>query len=225
MSDPRLPRPGRSALEADFDHDPGRFAANQLATQSYSMIGDVHDQVADRLAKITIGPILDLGGGNGNLAKSLARHGRSTVVVDRADYVRSAPRPAVQADATRLPFRAECFAAVAALWMPYYLDRPEDVLIEAARVLRTGGILSPARRAATTTLKSPACCRLGGNRSASTPKLRQQALPSISQSPRWSRGIGRRCDSRTPPRWNCSSVDGGLVLTRLPGRRVLGPLR
>jgi hypothetical protein len=60
MSDPRLPRPGRSALEADFDHDPGRFAANQLATQNFSMIGDVHDQVADRLAKITIGPFLIL---------------------------------------------------------------------------------------------------------------------------------------------------------------------
>jgi SAM-dependent methyltransferase len=139
MSDPWLPRPSRSALEADFDHDPGRFAANQPATQNFSMTSDVHDQVADRLAKITIGPILDLGGGNGTLAKLLSEHGRSTVVVDRADYVRSAPRPAVQADATRLPFRAECFAAVAALWMLYYLDRPEEVLIEAARVLRTGG--------------------------------------------------------------------------------------
>jgi SAM-dependent methyltransferase len=140
MNDPSVPAPDRRGLEADFDRDPGRFAANQLATQNFSMIGDVHDQVADRLAKITIGPILDLGGGNGTLAKLLSRHGRSTVVVDRADYVRSAPRPAVQADATRLPFRAECFAAVAALWMLYYLDRPEDALIEAARVLRTGGI-------------------------------------------------------------------------------------
>jgi hypothetical protein len=60
-------------------------------------------------------------------------------VIDRADYVRGAPRPAVQADATRLPFRAECFAAVAALWMLYYLDRPEVVLIESTRVLRPGG--------------------------------------------------------------------------------------
>ena len=72
MSDPWLARPSRSALEADFDHDPGRFAANQLATQNFSMTSDVHDQVADRLAKITIGPILDLGGGNGTLAKLLS---------------------------------------------------------------------------------------------------------------------------------------------------------
>jgi SAM-dependent methyltransferase len=128
-----------TALPGDFDHDPGRFAANQLATQNYSMVGDVHDRVADRLARTTAGAILDLGGGDGTLAKSLAKHGRGAIVVDRADYVRRAPRPAVQADATRLPFRAECFAAIAALWMLYYLDRPEVALIEAARVLHPGG--------------------------------------------------------------------------------------
>jgi hypothetical protein len=127
-----------TALPADFDHDPGRFAANQLATQNFSMVGDVHDRVADRLARTTTAAILDLGGGDDTLAKSLAKHGRSAIVVDRADYVRRAPRPAVQADATRLPFRDECFAAVAALWMLYYLDRPEVALIEAARVLLRG---------------------------------------------------------------------------------------
>ena len=131
--------PSGRALAADFDHDPERFAANQQATRSFSMIGDVHDRVADRLAKITFGAILDLGGGNGALAKSLNKRGRTAIVVDRADYVHSAPRPAVQADATRLPFRSESFAAVAALWMLYYLDHPEDALTEVARVLRTGG--------------------------------------------------------------------------------------
>jgi SAM-dependent methyltransferase len=132
----QVPRP----LAADFDHDPERFAANQLVTQKFAILGDVHDQVADRLAKITSGPILDLGGGNGSLAKSLIKHGHNAVVLDRADYVRSAPLPAVQADATRLPFRAESFAAVAALWMLYYLSEPQKALIESARVLRSEGI-------------------------------------------------------------------------------------
>ena len=143
MMEPQPPanqdQPSR-ALAADFDHDPGRFAANQRATESFSIFGDVHDQVANRLTKITNGPILDLGGGNGKLAQALHRHGRSTIVLDRADYLRDAPRPAVQADAARLPFRDESFTAVAALWMLYYLSRPEDALIEASRVLRTGGI-------------------------------------------------------------------------------------
>jgi ubiquinone/menaquinone biosynthesis C-methylase UbiE len=99
----------------------------------------VHDRVADRLAETTIGPILDVGGGNGSLTRSLARHGRTAMVVDRAGQVSTAPRPAVQADATRLPFRDECFAAVAALWMLYYLHRPELALVEATRVLRPAG--------------------------------------------------------------------------------------
>jgi SAM-dependent methyltransferase len=130
----------RRALAADFDHDPGRFAANQRATESFSIFGDVHDHVADRLTKITDGPILDLGGGNGMLARALGKRGRSAVVLDRADYVRDAPPPAVQAEATRLPFRDESFAAVAALWMLYYLSRPDEALTEACRVLGTGGV-------------------------------------------------------------------------------------
>ena len=138
-ADPVDDHPSGRALAADFDHDPERFAANQQATRSFSMIGDVHDRVADRLAKITFGTILDLGGGNGALAKALNKRGRTAIVVDRADYVHSAPLPAVQADATRLPFRSESFAAVAALWMLYYLDHPEDALTEVTRVLRTGG--------------------------------------------------------------------------------------
>jgi hypothetical protein len=35
-------------LAADFDRDPERFAANQLVTQKFAILGDVHDQVADR---------------------------------------------------------------------------------------------------------------------------------------------------------------------------------
>jgi len=75
------------ALAADFDHDPERFAANKQATQRYSLIGDVHDRVADRLAKITVDAILDLCGGNGTLARSLNQRWRMAIVVDRADYV------------------------------------------------------------------------------------------------------------------------------------------
>jgi hypothetical protein len=37
-------------LAADFDRDPERFAANQLVSQKFAILGDVHDQVADRLA-------------------------------------------------------------------------------------------------------------------------------------------------------------------------------
>jgi SAM-dependent methyltransferase len=127
-------------LTPDFDSDPERFAANRAATRQFSAVGDVHQQVADRFAALGARRVLDLGGGDGTLARLLVRHEVPTVVLDRADHVRHAPMPAVQADAARLPFRDGCFEAVAALWMLYYVPQPFMVLAEAARVLRTGGV-------------------------------------------------------------------------------------
>jgi hypothetical protein len=53
----------------------------------------------------------------------------------------------VQADAT-LPFRTECFAAIAAFWMLYYHDNLGVALVEAFRALSTKGsswLAHPAR--------------------------------------------------------------------------------
>ena len=95
---------GGPPLPADYDSDPARFAANQAATTRFSAAGDVHGLVAWRLAAAGVAPVLDLGGGNGTLARLLAARGVPTVVLDRASYVRQAPRPVVRADAQRLPF-------------------------------------------------------------------------------------------------------------------------
>lgn len=124
------------ALAADYDADPGRFAANQEATARFSQAGDVHAPVAERLSRAGLSPVLDLGGGDGLLARHLAeRRPGLTVVLDRAAHVTRAPRPAVQGDARRLPFAAGTFGAVAALWMLYHVDDPRVALREAARVL------------------------------------------------------------------------------------------
>lgn len=128
---------GLAAWPVDYDRDPLRFAANQAATARFSAAGDVHGLVAQRLASTA--PVLDLGGGNGTLARLLAGYGTPTVVLDRAAYVDQAPRPAVRADAQQLPFTSGSFGAVAALWMLYHLPRPRAALAEAARVLRPAG--------------------------------------------------------------------------------------
>lgn len=129
----------RRALPADYDHDPGRFAANQAATAEFSRVGDVHGPVARRLARTGAATVLDLGGGTGTLAHALAAEGVRTVVVDAAVHVARSPRPAVRADLRALPFRDASFAAAACLWVLYHLDEPRAALREAARVLEPGG--------------------------------------------------------------------------------------
>lgn len=85
------------------------------------------------------GAVLDLGGGNGLLARHLQAGGLSSIVLDQAEYVTTAPRPAIRADAESLPFKDRSFDAVAALWMLYHVSDPVQVLKEAARVLKPGG--------------------------------------------------------------------------------------
>ena len=75
------------ALPSDYDCDPGRFAANQLSTRRFLARQDVHSDVAQRFADEDIHRVVDIGGGNGALARLLVEHGIDTVVVDRANYV------------------------------------------------------------------------------------------------------------------------------------------
>jgi SAM-dependent methyltransferase len=131
-----------TAAPADYDEDPERFAANQAATARLVARADVHTEVADHFAAVGCRRVLDIGGGNGLLAALLNERGVASVVADRARYVDQAPPPAVRADATALPFRAETFDAAAALWMLYHLDEPILALREARRVLRPGGLLA-----------------------------------------------------------------------------------
>lgn len=134
-SGPRRP----AAVPCDYDTDPGRFAANQTFRPPGT---DLFGMVARRiLAGHAAGPVLELGGGTGPLARELAGHGIPVVVADLAAMLSQAPRPAVRTDARAAGFRAQSFGTVAALWMLYHLPEPALALREAWRVLRPGGSL------------------------------------------------------------------------------------
>ena len=87
--------------------------------------------------------VLDLGAGTGHYAFWAMAHGaHNAVALDfAAEMLAGAPRPAVVADAARLPFRAGSFdLVVAALVMSFVSDRAA-LLCEVARVLGRGGVL------------------------------------------------------------------------------------
>lgn len=138
-----------SAVPVDYDVDPRRFAANQQATRRFSSRGDVHAGIARRMAETGCRSVVDIGGGNGALARCLAAEGIRAVVVDQAEYVVQAPAPAVRASTLHLPFRNDSFDAAAAVWMLYHLADPAAALVEARRVMRPGALLAvaaPSRR-------------------------------------------------------------------------------
>jgi ubiquinone/menaquinone biosynthesis C-methylase UbiE len=87
--------------------------------------------------------VLDLGAGTGHYAAWARAQGASmSVALDwTPEMLAHAPRPAVVADAARLPFGAACFdVVVGALMVSFVKDRGR-LLREVARVLGPGGVL------------------------------------------------------------------------------------
>ena len=99
------------------------------------MTADVHAVVAERLRAEGAGPVLDVGCGDGVLARGGVP---GWVGLDR----RATVGATVVADAASLPIRSGSCGAVAALWCLYFLDEPEVAVAEARRVLRAGGLFA-----------------------------------------------------------------------------------
>lgn len=123
----------------------------------------------DRLALPAGGRVLELGPGAGRVAVELARRGHRIVCLDPAEaMLRSTEARAraegvgdrvqtVAADAHALPFADGEFAAVVAVGVLPWLERPAAALAEIARVLEPGGaaVLTSDNRARLTFLLDP----------------------------------------------------------------------
>jgi SAM-dependent methyltransferase len=121
------------AAPFDYDTAPERWGSLDRRRQ---LAGDVHAPVARLIAGAQLQPVIDVGGGPGELSRHLPPAWPVVTVDLSPAMLASAPHPKLRARAEGLPVSAGSAGAVTML---YHLDRPADAIAEAGRVLRTGG--------------------------------------------------------------------------------------
>jgi SAM-dependent methyltransferase len=130
-------------IPPDYDEQPGRFRTARAVVHDYAVAADIHQRVAERLLAEGLTPVLDVGCGEGELARHLPA-GAWRGIDSSAAMLARAPQPNALGDATALAFDDATFGSVALLYVLYHVADPAAALAEAHRVLRTGGLVAVA---------------------------------------------------------------------------------
>jgi ubiquinone/menaquinone biosynthesis C-methylase UbiE len=131
------------AIPPDYDERRERFRIARDVQRRHGAAADIHATVARRFLDEGLTPVLDVGCGEGELARHLPE-GAWAGVDSSPTMLAAAPGPVVEADATALPYPDESFGSLALLYVLYHLPEPSQALAEAHRVLRPGGLLAVA---------------------------------------------------------------------------------
>lgn len=135
--------PTRRALECDYDIRPERLRLAREILRRHGPGQDVHSAVAARFISEHRLPVIDIGCGEGELARHLPPDG--WVGVDSSPtMIAAAPSGARLGAAEKLPFDDGSFGGAALLFMLYHLQEPNAALSEARRVLRPGALVAAA---------------------------------------------------------------------------------
>lgn len=128
----------------DYDTAPERWRSIDRSTQ---LTGDVHQVVARLIVAEDLEPVVDVGGGQGELGRYLPAGWPAPVFDLSPTMLATAPHPKLRARAEQLPVATASAGAVAMLWMLYHLERPEAAIREARRALRPGGLFAASTSA------------------------------------------------------------------------------
>jgi SAM-dependent methyltransferase len=94
---------------------PAAFAWPAPYCAGTPLAGDIHERVAHRLLREELTPVLDVGCGEGELARHLP-DGSWIGLDSSAEILARAAEPAVQGDACALPFPDDSYGSVALLY-------------------------------------------------------------------------------------------------------------